>query len=355
MTNRERKLDLIQKIKDRGIYYKQSGAELITRCPFCGDSENYHKGHFYIRINPDDNYKIVYHCFKCESSGILDKDTLSLLGIDDVGSGSDLETLNKTSDKMDTKGLYENEKKVYKSFPFTIPDGITKHENKIAYVEERLKHSFSIEELEGMKIVPSIYDFLHHNNITQVTFDIEFMNLLEKYFVGFLSYGNAYLLLRNITNQTFGSVPNWVKYPITKDSKDMTCFYSTGATIDIFSEDSLTINLSEGVFDAVSVAFLLGGYDYNNMNIAVTGKYYTQVLLHLLDLGFVGDNVILNIYADNDVQFNKKAKNPTTPEYFRRVLSKYSHLYKEVNLYYNLIQKDFGVPRDEMKIQKIKL
>ena len=76
MTNRETKLDIIQALASRDVYFRQvNDVEYRTRCPFCGDStSNLNTGHMYIRINPDDNFNIVYHCFKCEESGIMTAD-----------------------------------------------------------------------------------------------------------------------------------------------------------------------------------------------------------------------------------------------------------------------------------------
>lgn len=46
---------------------KQSGSDLILRCPFCGDSQHHlHKGHFYVNIETG-----VYHCYRCDISGKL--------------------------------------------------------------------------------------------------------------------------------------------------------------------------------------------------------------------------------------------------------------------------------------------
>jgi hypothetical protein len=50
--------------------------------------------------------------------------------------------------------------------------------------------------------------------------------------------------------------------------------------------------------------------------------------------------------------YNKKNNNPTTVEYYRKLLKNYKHLYGQVNIYYNLAGKDIGVPRQEISLKK---
>ena len=83
MTNRQVKEDIIAALFERGVYTKQvNDTEFRTRCPFCGDSQkNFNTGHLYIRINVDDNFPIVYNCFKCNESGIVNEEFLTVMDI----------------------------------------------------------------------------------------------------------------------------------------------------------------------------------------------------------------------------------------------------------------------------------
>ena len=91
------------------------------------------------------------------------------------------------------------------------------------------------------------------------------------------------------------------------------------------------------------------------LNILVCGKRYVGVLETLIDMGIVGDNIIINIFSDNDEMYNEKNKTPTTPKYFSYILRKIKYVFKEVNVYYNLIGKDVGVSKDKIKLKKYKI
>jgi hypothetical protein len=126
--------------------------------------------------------------------------------------------------------------------------------------------------------------------------------------------------------------------------------------IDIFTKDEITINLAEGVLDILSANYNLG-YDGNNiLNLCVSGKYYDSLILFLVNLGFVGSNITINIFADNDHTFNKKNENNTTTiEYYQKILKNYKHLFGKIYVWYNLMSKDIGVPRDKIKLQRYQI
>ena len=53
---------------------------------------------------------------------------------------------------------------------------------------------------------------------------------------------------------------------------------------------------------------------------------------------------------------NKKNKNnSTTLGYYEKILKNYKHLFGKVNVWYNLMSKDIGVPRDNIKLQRYQL
>lgn len=347
MTNRETKLDIIQALANRGVYFRQvNDVEYRTRCPYCGDSQNnLNTGHLYIRINPDDNFNIVYHCFKCEEAGIMTADVLSALEIDDVDIKSGLYTLNKTAKKSDNKNILSGTQNVY--FDYKLPDIIPG--KKTEYIEKRLGIKFSINDFKKMKVITSLKDFLILNNIRNLMFDRSIANMIERDYVGFLSYGNSHILFRDITEKGKFS---WIKYPITHESKKNRLFYVMAGEFNPLSTDKLQINLCEGILDTLSECYNLGYDDSNVMHISVSGKYYDRILLYLIDLGVVGSNVTVNIFADNDAQYNHKNNNPTDIVYFRNLLKRYKHLYGDVNVFYNTLGKDIGVPRDKINLKR---
>ena len=76
------KNQILEAIKNRGIFYKYNGYELVTKCPFCGDNDRPDDGHLYIQLNMDNDSPVLYHCFKCNEGGLFTKRTLEELGID---------------------------------------------------------------------------------------------------------------------------------------------------------------------------------------------------------------------------------------------------------------------------------
>lgn len=346
MNNQEFKQLFIDRLFDRGLYTKKvDNTQFRTRCPLCGDSKNLNTGHFYIKVNPDDNLPIVFICFKCGEQGILKDSHLDLLELTDNKLKSSLNTLNKSCDKVDKKQLNETTNMLH--FDYKIPE--QKYCKKISYIENRLGLRFSEKDISDMKIVTSLRDFLIYNDIKVLTCPNNIAHIIERDYVGFLSYGNSHILFRDITNTNKIS---WIKYPITEDSKKTKIFYSVASEIDIYDRKDININIAEGVMDILSVKYNLCEDQKNSINIAVGGRYFDRILLTLVDMGFVGNNIIINIYADNDEKFNKKNTTPTTISYFRQILQRYKYLYKKINIYYNKINKDVGVPKEQILLTK---
>lgn len=353
MTNQQIKEDFIQALFNRvGIYTRRvNDTEFRTRCPFCGDSaKNENTGHFYIHVNTEDNYPIQYHCFLCEEGGVLQPSALQLMDIDDTLLKSGVMTLNKTSSKLDRKGMINEVKMV--NFDYELPD--VKIGPKTRYIEERLGlKGLSEEEFKKMKVITSLRDFCVLNKIKKLTCSNQVAFKLEEKYVGFLTYGNSHILFRDITET---EELRWIKYPITSESSANRIFYSVESEIDLFTEDEITINLAEGVLDILSAKYNLGYSGSNVLNLCVSGKYYDSLILFLVSLGFVGSNITVNIFADNDYTFNKYNKNNTTVlEYYQRILKNYKHLFGKMNVWYNLMSKDIGVPRDKIKLKKYQI
>lgn len=350
MTNKEIKLAFIDSLYGRGEYIRQvNDVQYRTRCPFCGDSKsNLNTGHLYIKINPDDNYPMVYHCFKCEESGIVDDNLLLALNIGNINLKSNITTLNKTSDRIKGQKFLTDDEII--NFNYKLPE--VKDYNKIKYIEDRLGCNLSIEDIEKFKIITSLKDFLIYNNIKEITTENYICHNIEKNYVGFLSFGGAYILFRDITNtQQY----RWIKYAVTNDSRGCKLFYSISNSIDIFTRDNININLSEGVLDILSAYKNLNYNNSNDLDIAVCGKQYLYVLNTLNSMGFIGSNINLNIFSDNDEVFNNKNNKPTNIEYFKKLLHKNKYLYNSTNIYYNLIDKDIGVIKDKIKLKKYKI
>lgn len=349
MTNKEVKENFISNLFSRGVYTRKvSNVEYVTRCPFCGDSNDPSHGHFYIHIDLDKNTNMVFNCFKCSTSGVVTKDVCKRLDIDDLNILSGVSTLNKTAEKIDKLSTTDNILK----FDYDIPDKY-KMDWKIMYIKNRLQIPLNESDLRKIKVVTSLYDFLNLNKIKKLTCENWQADMIEKYYIGFVSYGNGYILFRDVTGKM--NIP-WLKYPITEESREGRAFYTVGARIDPYTNDEININLCEGVMDAISVCYNLGYNGDNNLNIAVAGKFYEGILRYVISLGLFGDNVRVNIFADNDEKFNKKNKGKdTTLDFYKKLFKHSKLLFKSVKVFYNIKQKDCGYPKSEIILKEYRI
>lgn len=349
-TSRDVKKLMIQTLYNMSDYIKQvDGVEYRVRCPYCGDSQkNLNTGHLYIRIDPEDNYPMMYNCFRCGQHGIVDEDFLATMGIYDTDLKSGVSYVNKTSDKKLINKYMGDDQILH--FDFKIPP--ISRGKKIAYIEQRLGVSLTDQDLNNMKVIPSLKDFLLLNDIHYVTMPSYITQRLEDHYVGFLSYGSTYILFRDISgNEKY----RWIKYPIIKESRRSRVFYTMTSTLDLFTKETITINMAEGVMDILS-AYKNLGYDHKNtINIAVCGKQYLTIINLMVSMGLVGNNVVVNIFSDNDERFNNKNNKPTTIQYFKKILAREKYIFKAINIYYNEIDKDIGVPKDKIILKHYKI
>ena len=107
--------------------------------------------------------------------------------------------------------------------------------------------------------------------------------------------------------------------------------------------------------DITSAYINLGYNNENTLNIAVCGKQYIATLDWLISMGLIGDNIIINVFADNDKMYNKNNKNPTDLKYFNNIFKRYKLLFKEVNIFYNSAYKDIGTDVSNIILERNKL
>lgn len=337
--------------EEEGTYYRQVDEQRsLIRCPFCGDSNDPHHAHLYIVFNTDNNYNPGFICHKCGEHGAVTGDFLTALGLSNPNTKAILESINKTSRKRARNG-YGDETEL-NVFDYKRP--LIARGRKIEYIEKRLGRSFTDDELNTCKVVESLHKFLLLNNIPKehYRYPLWQMDILERDYVGFLTYGNSHILLRDITGTHELS---WVKYPISPESSKNRVIYTLETSLDPYETSPVTINIGEGVMDIISVAYNLGFNVDNSLNVCITGNHYEQFLIFLINLGFIGSNININIFPDNDAKFNSKAKKKTTLAYFRHIFQRAKYLFGEITIYYNIIGKDCGVPRDEIRLKKYHL
>lgn len=354
MTGVEIKLNLISSIRNATSYYRQvTDVEHLTRCPFCGDSLNPNKGHMYMHIVLDDTSPIQYHCARCGEGGYLTPNVLRRFGIESNDLKQLLDQLNHHTGRRDRRMIME---KSYAMFNYVLPDRV-KYPMKLKYIEDRLGITVTEDVINECKIITSVADFLKTNEIDSLTADKSVVTMYEYDYIGFLSYGNSYILLRDVSGRHKDF--SWIKYPITDASRGSKIFYSMSSAIDIETEDPITINIAEGVFDIISIGYNLKQNKLNTINIANTGKEYSSLISFLVSKGLVGSNVTLNIYSDNDKIFNKKENSKrrvkTELQDYKGDLYPYKFLMNGVYVKYNQVFKDYGTTKDNIFIETTRL
>lgn len=354
MTVEEVKKDFIDALFNRGIWTKQvpsDPTEYRTRCPNCGDSKkSYNTGHLYIRVNPNDKAPILYNCFRCEEySGVVTSEIASELEIEDVNLKSGLDWLNNHTDKSVLQTV-QNAK--LNRYDYCLPENVDMHKGH--YMEYRLGIPFTREMLLECRIITSFQAFLQENHITDLMCEEWEARMLEEYYIGFLSYGNSHIIFRSLIDDA--RLYRWIKYPISQETKVNKCIYSMDSEIDLFTQDTITINMAEGILDVISARYNLGYNHENVIHMGVCGKGYKRILNHIAtDIGVLGNNVRVNIFADNDAVFNKKANKPTDLRFFENTLRHTKHLFSDVYVYYNQKSKDIGVSKDKISLVKYRL
>lgn len=314
------------------------GNQGIVSCPECNDGN--HNIHCYIK------YSIppLRNCFRCNSSGIVDKEFLISLGIYDVDFFKILEEVNKENIKN-----YKKNKSISKANPILISSNNYKTPNtiyedyrdKLIYLKSRINQNISLDIIQKYKVILSIYDFLDYNNIYNYSQKEEFMDILDKNYIGFLSIDNNFIILRKIDDNN--NLMRFFDYNILGKEENKLKLYSISNEVDIFSSN-ITLHIGEGYFDIINVERLLKDKIEYNKNIfcSVGGKNFNNVINYFYSLGFLNMNI--NIYSDNDVSMEDYQK-------MFRSNKNLSMLKPKINIYYNGVkcEKDFGVKEIEFK------
>lgn len=342
----ELKVSIREELLDIPTCSPVNDRQLHMRCVFCGDShKDKSKKRLYIKIDlNNDNEPILYNCFNCGISGIVTPKVLR-----EIGSANNLD-INSSLTRFNNKIIKNSP--IYKSRNGKLNYKIKPYEDnklniiKKGYLEKRLGIKLTFKELEDYKVVLGLKDFLIYNNIETITRDVNTCMNLDKFYIGFLTSFNEFIIMRNITKKE--DIRRYEVYSIHKTIDNAHRFYTIPTDIDILTTDTIEINIAEGVIDILGIYNHI--YNKNKKNkifIAVCGSGYNSVINHVLNLGIVGDNVILNIYSDIDKDL----------KFFEKVIriKQYRTWVKEINIFYNEKSKDYGVTKDEISLRKFRI
>lgn len=319
--------------------HKEGESEVVVRCPICGDSiKNDFSTHLHIKVDVDDNdMPLIYHCFRCDASGILNSDLLKELGIFDISLSSKIRSYNKVAMKsLEKKGFTKYADKVNIVLPY--PQNLELAHAKKKYFESRLGIDTSIDELVALKICLNFADFLRSNEINKLTVSKDLLKILHSNYIGFISSNNDFIQMRDITGK---SKFRYFNYDVFKAIDKSRNFYSIPNKIDLMTTEDVHIVLAEGVFDILGAFYHVFDRKISNMvYAAVCGCGFTSVLKYYLRKGLTGKNIHVVILSDTD-----------------RPPSFYSELYEDTKdwvgsfrLYYNTKSKDCGVHKKNIEL-----
>lgn len=319
---------------------KINDTQTAMRCVLCGDSrKNTNAKRLYLKTDLTNHTEpILYNCFNCMESGVLGSDILSQIGITDIDILSELKACNKKAlSDPNVKIKYVNDK----TLNVVIPP-IAKRDyiiDKIKYLYDRIGYNIPIEDFGNLRLVFSVKDFLKANGFTSNHKQLEY---IEKYYIGFLTKQNDYIVFRDITGKQY---MRYIKFNILGTIDNSNKFYNISNRIDLFTEDEIDIIISEGTFDIISILYNIYDGDMTNKIFisSCNGSFYAP-LKYMIKKGVFGYNVNIKCFQDNDTRINFKEMK----RYFKPFINNF-------DVYYNELYKDFGVPKEQIQMEKILL
>ena len=317
------------------------GAEVLLRCPFCGDSKNPKHAHFYISVPQTPEDLILYHCKKCPAQGMLTDEVLRKLGCNDPNTLVEIIKHNTEVLKLPKYKTLKNIN-IYPLRYKYIRNSET-NEAKLAYINNRIGSRFTIEDLYKVKIFLNLFDIINQNKL-ELTRSQNIVRDLDYNFIGFISYDNSYCGLRKVTDaELYPSInKRYINYNLINKTSDSKNFYIIPSQVDITSTRPVRIHIAEGQFDILSIFYNLNmSNTMQNVYMAAGGKSYTQALNFILkELGLI--NYEIHYYPDKDVDDN---------EVDRIVTSKINLLPADIYIHRNIYpgEKDYGVPMGRIK------
>jgi len=326
--------DLILKNK-RPSYQTTNKKEVRIRCVYCGDSRNDKThAHLYIEMKPP----FKFYCQRCTTAGVLNTQTLRDFEIFNSDLNVSIIEANKSIKPFDGQKTVSNQRNLILN---KIENGFSV--NAVNYLNSRFETTYTNDYIvDKFKGITNTLQFFIDNNI-RVPVDSYFRVLYDfNNSIGFLSSDSSHVIFRDITGQQKKRYFNLdlSNGEVTTSSK----LYNLKSEVDVLST-SITLVMTEGIFDIIGVyeTFYKDKVDESKyIFAAAAGKGYNAVIAHYIRMGFLDLEVIIYSDADVDNHFFKDMK-------ANSIYLKNSPL----TIYYNTLEKDFGVSSDRIKLRKI--
>ena len=320
---------------------KKTKDGVVVRCPSCGDSrKSRDHGHLHIKIDLRNDDPIIYHCFRCdEFKGVFNSSTLRELELYDNNLSSSLIQYNNSSIRKIKKSLKLKNNKLDIKNPKVKDTKLA--ESKRQYLNERLGVNLSFHEWTKLKVVFNLIELLIANNLKEFTSSKNIIMGLHANYVGFLTTANEFVNCRCI----YPEGQRYYKYVLKEILGDTKKMYIIPTEVDLLSTEKITINIAEGVFDILGIYLNLSENHERQIYSAVCGCGFQTVVTYFIHAGIFGDNVRINIFSDKD-----KPK-----EFYTSLINHISPFVGEIYLYYNEKGKDYGVPKEQVKLLETRI
>jgi hypothetical protein len=347
-------IEQIRKVLLSTPYAKPYKDEYVyVRCPLCGDSiKHLDKPHCSIWFKP--GQPLIYHCWICEESGVVNRGFLNDLGITNNDIYKMVGRFNKSNSKGEGKSFkFVNPKKAQELLIPAIGDNDYELE-KIEYLRNRMGINYTKHSLEFLRCITSLRNFLALNELSINPTWSKAAYYIEKDYVGFLSSSRTSIIFRSIRKDP---KMRYIKYPVFTGMDLGEKFYAIPTQADPLAP-SVDLHIAEGVMDIHGVFFHVCNANMNNaIYVAVGGSGYKRVLRYFLNKGFL-TNLNVHIYSDAD-----------KPVYWYNQLDDLKIWFKDMDIYYNRYEddfeykkgvekvhiKDFGVRKEFIKPEKVML
>ena len=324
-VNIEVKKQIMNEIEKRGEMFRQlSPIEYRIRCPICGDSQkDFTDAHCYIKCDYDTSENIKYNCFLCNEGGSVSDWFLRKLGV----SKKILKNV-KIEVRNTIQSIKTADVDVITGYP--IPES-----PQIKFLERKLGPGLSLEDYDRFKIIWNM------DEIAKFISNRRILNTLpsNRDRIQFLSDNKSMLLSRSFIDS---KESQWRKINIF--SSVTKSFYTIKCTLNIFTDETITVNIAEGILDVISV-YKNFNDGVNSVFVAVLGSDYISGVDYIISKGFIGDNIVLKIYIDDNID--------------RKILisqlKKYKWIFSKILIYKNLKYKDVGTIIDRIKLIEYKV
>lgn len=318
-------------------YETTNHKEIHVRCPYCGDSKHdSSKARFYIEMKPP----FKFHCFKCETSGVLNQQVLRDLGIYNTDLNLDIAEANKSLRNTGVQKIQLN--KVTKLVHENIDSELAKE--SLIYFNSRYGLNLDGKYVqEKFKVVLDPIEFMNINRINIPYGQFDFSKA-----IGFISSDSSHLIFRDTSGK---QQRRYYNLCLAKDEDLDMCskMYNISSDIDVLQE-KITLVITEGIFDIIGVYnhfYKDTPEEQNTIFAAACGKAYNAVIQHYIRMGFL--NMDIKIYSDGDVGRSFYEDLKRSSNYLKGI---------QLDIYYNALYnkdtgfgKDFGVPKDNIKLK----